>query len=54
MRWLSILEVVNMAIQAKRFEFLDKETNVGINDFINTEDSDIIFSCHGSTYPGNI
>ncbi len=30
-----------MAIQAKRFEFLDKETNVGINDFINTEDSDI-------------
>ena len=23
-----------MAIQAKRFEFLDKETNLGINDFI--------------------
>lgn len=30
-----------MAIQAKRFEFLDKETNLGINDFIGTEDSAI-------------
>jgi|JFJP01.1.fsa_nt_gi hypothetical protein len=30
-----------MSILAKRFEFLDKETNLGINDFINVEDSNI-------------
>ena len=38
---VELFEEKNMAIQAKRFEFLNQETHLGVSDFITAADSEI-------------